>query len=1118
MKRLTYILSVLLLGAVSCVKEDISPVTPTNTDGEPTVTVNFYVDAPEANPATKAFADEPSINDLHIAIFGSSGYLKEYVEAEFVKAEKNYDGTDATVYQYKAKLTITGDKKLYAHFIANGPSSISFSYESDVIAKMLATQPQDCYWQRIELPHGIQAQTDQDGDYINADGDKISEKGGEYQVLKASVDPYITKVPLIRNFARIKVTAAPKDSSHIVIESYALYSYPQTGSVAPYDGSKFIAEDSKVSGSKNYQDYKFAELREAYEGNLPATATINTTIPTESDLVEAGGFLYMYERPVPTEDNATAIIIKTKYYGTSTDGEPMYYKIYLKDADGFLPVYRNFQYVIHITEIMADGYPTIKEAVESTGSGDISANTSTASLTDISDGKSRLFVEYTDKTIVGEGTYTLKVKYIPDVDYPEKYDNSKISIKVGSPNSAGAVFASGSQDGYNVVLGTTDDKDGWRTITYTTYSPGEHQKVQQIKVTGSSTIGTSGTTTLYRYVNIRLLNKKEMSVECIPHYVKQATGEELDAKITIPLDLPSSIFPLYFNIEAENANLTPYNDNLPVYSGASTIYEDPDNSDEKRIVYDDEKENKSTLKSGNVFSYKKTLQYSEYKELEAAAYAASDTTVSITAHFKTTDTSKGGIVYVTNDYFYDAYDSFKRYTQQYFTDLAFSTGSTVFEGTGEKVNFTFKMQDVEEEGCGKPVTVTLKGLVPDSENYPNELVLISDDDYYYYPSNNDYSTSKNALSNTLHLLTSTEDSDVQVILNAECYVKNSLTAERGKLNFTNEAFSSGSTVAYGKGQSATFSFNYVSNYVETIYVKFTGLEPSTLDQTYGTFEKVSDGLYTFKPKSSAVATSFYLTTTNDGDDVSVVMYNEHYNTSTTTASRAKYDFTGLSIGTAYLGGGNTVAFKFSYATDAVVPIQITVRGLKANDDRLSDEVKNGDGTYTYTYTPSNTTTTAQTVYFSTLDFGSYVSVSLSASSYNTNSTKKGRTLKIAASGLKMTGDNLAQGSSDRGYSCRSVSYSAGTTTSGSFTPDANTTESGNWWNRTYTFNYAYNSSDIEVTFDESTDVSSTTSVSFSYTVSYYGGYYTYTYTASSTVSALQSATSSDPVSLAFKKQ
>ena len=90
MKKTLYILSALLLGLVSCNKAELESIE-TRKDVEPTglVAITMKADIPMLQAYTRAlgdFSDTPSIKDIHVAVFGTSGYPQAYALAEPVNA------------------------------------------------------------------------------------------------------------------------------------------------------------------------------------------------------------------------------------------------------------------------------------------------------------------------------------------------------------------------------------------------------------------------------------------------------------------------------------------------------------------------------------------------------------------------------------------------------------------------------------------------------------------------------------------------------------------------------------------------------------------------------------------------------------------------------------------------------------------------------------------------------------------------------------------------------------------------------------------------------------------------------------------------------------------------
>ena len=112
-------------------------------------------------------ADQPQVQNLRVAVFGGSGFLKEYVQAEPVQLAT----TNNTRYNYKVRLSLS-DSHLKVHCIANGPQTLPFKYEDEVMSVQTVSGDQDAYWQKIELPNGITAKKDEDGVYIKVNGEE----------------------------------------------------------------------------------------------------------------------------------------------------------------------------------------------------------------------------------------------------------------------------------------------------------------------------------------------------------------------------------------------------------------------------------------------------------------------------------------------------------------------------------------------------------------------------------------------------------------------------------------------------------------------------------------------------------------------------------------------------------------------------------------------------------------------------------------------------------------------------------------------------------------------------------------------------------------------------------
>ena len=516
----------------------------------------------------------------------------------------------------------------------------------------------------------------------------------------------------------------------------------------------------------NYKDMDFSQVKAAYPGNLPGTATIDKVIPATTDF--SPNPVYMYERPIPTSD-ATFLLV----YGKYKDGLYYYYRIDLQNADGYYAIYRNFLYTIKIKGILRPGSATPTDAANSAGSGDISTDQKAENLTDVSDGVARILVEYTEKTIVGNAqTVKLKFKFLPNssVDTP---NNNAVTVEVGDPGATGAVING------SVTIGTTDDTQGWRELQFTSTDASDVTKTQTIKVTGTY----NGTSKLFRNVTYKLMKIQNMQVVCDPHDLLKGKGEKVNVLIKIPKDLPRSIFPLQLQIESSELSITPDNDNLPVNPGKSII-------DGTSATY----------------QFIKTLDYDDYLALQEAS---TDEWVTVKTKFKTTKLESDCDVYVANPYFNTANDSFITYTIKNFSNLQFDKYNQ--ETADLPVTFSFHMDATE---IPQKVIVKLSGLKPATGS---TLVQIATNTYEFTP------TSGSTAS--IDLLTSTDDGFYRVDISANHYNDAFLD---NQLDYINPGFTV-SNVPFGVGKNVPFAFSYQTGAIEPVIFTLTNLTPPSGD-------------------------------------------------------------------------------------------------------------------------------------------------------------------------------------------------------------------------------------------------------------------------------------------------
>ena len=770
-KTLKYLLTAVCGCALlaSCMQKEMDVPATRHKDGpqpEGKVAVQFTVAMPHleaqltTNADTRAY--DPAIQTMHVAVFGGSGYLKEYTEAELVSmAVTNYDGNAQDIYTYKVNLSLT-TSSIKVHFIGNGPSELNFDYEAKVIPllhKSLDDTYTDGYWQRKLVPNGIQAlkyngssytgvkdgqpitrsgatymddngQMVEEGDYINLAGNKIT-NGSGYIVSPQTIAD-LSGIQLIRNFARITVKNV---ASNFVMKSYAIINQPHEGTLAPYENQWFdYLSYSDQNQDEGYDAYE--ELLKVYSGAEVINVSYDKTLPTEANFVTPGGSggrvkaategtedgkpyqmgaeSFIYERKAPSGVEATPTVLII--YGTYTpdSGSPVdcYYKIDLMEQGKYLTIFRNFQYNITIKTILKAGKTTVKDAYEGAGSGDISSDTNASNLTDISDGTVRLYVLEMAPVIVGQQSdYQIQYKFVTNV----QTGDASVNNRYGTETNPAITFTGGDGTGsviasYSVDSNTGDAANGYyRTLHFTTKNPSASTQRETFRITAEYVDNGGTTHKLYRDINFTLLNVQQLQVQCIPDEVVAQEKQEMTVRVTIPTGLPQAMFPLQFAIEAQNKSIDPRYDveqNLPVKYGQTYQY----TTDGTTYTRD----------SGNAFYFIRELTYAEYTGYNkpGATYPAgseADGTMYFDSFFKTTKAQSASNVFVgclravdTNgqekgyDYFNPGMDDFTNYTLRHFT---WETIPQYWEaGTDQTVLFRVETADKQD------VFVSLSGL------------------------------------------------------------------------------------------------------------------------------------------------------------------------------------------------------------------------------------------------------------------------------------------------------------------------------------------------------------------------------------------------------------------------
>lgn len=617
MKKTLYILSALLLGLVSCNKAEFEEIR-TAKDVDPTglVAVTLQVQIPTLQAYTKALgdcSDTPSIKDIRVAVFGTSGYPQTYTLAEPVDASgkpiSDYATTNGDTYYFKVLLPVY-DGEAHVHIIANGDESIKFVDEDeDSIMTAMKTQGNvGAYWTRIVLEDGILPEadtngimrTDEDGNFYPSDETEAAFKG----------------LVLVRNFAEVTLSASDAALADLSAISWTLVNVPTMGSVAPMAAGTWVDD---------YADYTYDETTgrmvntndgKVYDGYMFEDEPMDFTVPEDGAItLGLSGAAFLYERTHPGTDKATCILMKAKF---RTDIDFTYYRLDLtnEDVGGYFPIYRNYKYEMTIKKVGNRGAKTIAEAMLRDSGGNVSQSTEARKLTDISDGESRLYVEYVEKNFTSGGKKGLWVQYVPDVK-TGTVDNSNVTVTIKDQGTALV-------DGATITKAATSSVTGYYFYEFELNDQDDNEDlVSVLQVTAHNGETGDDKSTLYRDVTLHVMKKMDMTLSLVPKKVA-GQGSATVLNIGLPAGLPESMFPL--EIKIEDINHTLYSTGL-------------DGNDNEIIV---PVKTDVSLVDGKTksFYFVRTVNKDEY-----------DDNNTISTQFKTNKDASATTIYVANEYF-----------------------------------------------------------------------------------------------------------------------------------------------------------------------------------------------------------------------------------------------------------------------------------------------------------------------------------------------------------------------------------------------------------------------------------------------------------------------------------
>ena len=556
MKKIIYILVAALLGAVSCTVKGPDVPQPQN-DG--TVTLMMHVNFPEVLVDTKAttMAETPNIDNIYVAVFGGNHYLNEYVKAVPCDSDGNKKDSYGTLandtdFYFKVTLSATTSKR-FVHVFANGPSSIDFDYEDDIMKTLTTEGTVGSYWTYLVLPHGTASIAD------DGTPSPLPEAETLFQNLK-----------LIRNFARVKLNVT---ASNFELTGYQVYNTPTHGSVAVW--SPYAEDQLDTANSGYFRDYylkSFDELLDIYDGFMP-NDQISSDAPTATTTYSDSNDKFVYERPLASS-NRPYIMMQGKF----GDDDDTFYKLEFVDPDGnYLPLYRNHEYTLTISKVARSGAADPTQA--KVANANVSTMTEAQDLTDISDGLARIYVQWLDHAYMEPGTQTFQYMYLPDASTITSSTQATLEITDGEGK---AITGTLSQ------TAPSQASNYWTKVTFSTSAPDDAMKVTKFRVTGQYT-SDGQVHKLYRDITVRVLPYQQWTTPSVVTSGGDA-DDTVDVTLTLPTGLPASLFPLEISFEDLNKALDPAGIDMPAVIGETIV---PD-------------------KSGSSYQFVKTVSFLDY--------------------------------------------------------------------------------------------------------------------------------------------------------------------------------------------------------------------------------------------------------------------------------------------------------------------------------------------------------------------------------------------------------------------------------------------------------------------------------------------------------------------------
>lgn len=707
MKRLLIILLCLPL-IFACTKEE--PFV----EGEEIV-LNMSVNADGIQSiATRAMGDNV-IGDpvLWLVVFDGEGMLVEWTKATDFHEEEDTD-TKVVTTHFNVSLHATLEPRI-VHFLLNYVDDktdldLTFGHENNVIGAMTVGPNHGVYWQRVELPDGINSTN--------------------------TAKDYLTKVPLLRNFSKITVEVGEKCANDFSLSNFYVLNVPKYGTVAPFANGEFVdyciydgEERPPFNGAHfDAKNYETLDVLEGYRGTTPnVDERINKASEfTGSGLLGPKDSYFLYENTYVPGDNSRTVSVLLK--GTYKNTE-YWYRVDLVKLNTstnmmeYFDILRNFSYNIIIDGI-GEGKSSAQEAINSPAGNNVYSSLDIAHLTDISDGTATLEVNHTDTVLVSHDVVYARYRFTDKGAPTVNNDN----IKNNNGNGYGWYLTYGGNTykenastlPIKVTIADADDSEGWRKVTVEVKDNLIERKVVSLTFFAKSSKGL--TTVLSRTVEYTLLPQQKMLVEC-PSKVPKEVGSPVNVSILIPDGLPEAMFPLEFAIEAQGTDQSGNNKDFLIQ------HISPDNSEVMTVKTSGSIVPKFVGKKS--FQYMVVFSYEDYKKATLTTRQLGGLSVPMrifTKKFKTNTATSASRVYAYNKYFDLGSDNFINGTMKDFS-VSFTGDATATYGIGREITLNIQAGEagkylIESNTLQSPTRAVLRELTM-TENQTQAITFVT---------------------------------------------------------------------------------------------------------------------------------------------------------------------------------------------------------------------------------------------------------------------------------------------------------------------------------------------------------------------------------------------------------